>query len=82
LRKRKRRYPRSDRQILAAGLRDGLLGASDETPKTPVRSRRKRPREWKWTLGPIRDGYVQPAADPEASLADTEVSPVRPAVES
>lgn len=74
LRKRKRRYTRSDRQILAAGIRDGLLSGADETPRTPIRPGRKRPREWKWTLGPIKDGYVQPAGDPDEALADTAVS--------
>ncbi|EEP80248.1 predicted protein [Uncinocarpus reesii 1704] len=48
------------RQIRAAGLRDRAPRADDdpETPQTPVRRRRKRQRQWRWTLGPIKDGHV------------------------
>ena len=83
-RRRKRKYQRSGRQVLAAGLRDGLIDATSdlETPKTPVQRRSKRPRQWRWTLGPVKDGYVQEASDATdtPTTGSNDSSPVTPVV--
>ena len=81
-RRRKRKYQRSERQVLAAGLRDGLIDATPdmETPKTPVQRRSKRPRQWRWTLGPVKDGYVQEVSESTDSPTtdSNDLSPVTP----
>ncbi|KAK2838269.1 hypothetical protein FQN49_006451 [Arthroderma sp. PD_2] len=61
---------RSERQILAAGVRDGLLPSREDhlPPQTPIHQRTVQ-REWKWTLGPIRDGYAQPSSPPSSDRA-------------
>lgn len=72
----KRKSRRGERQIRAAGIRDGLLvpdttttttnnnnnnnKSYSECPQTPSHRGQKRLRQWRWTLGPIKDGYVQP----------------------
>ncbi|PGG99624.1 hypothetical protein AJ80_09319 [Polytolypa hystricis UAMH7299] len=64
--KAKRKNSASERQIRAAALRDGLINVStnyrwDNTPQTPQLQRcKKRLRKWRWTLGPIENGHVQP----------------------
>ncbi|KAF3895081.1 hypothetical protein GTR04_2946 [Trichophyton interdigitale] len=61
---------RSERQILAAGVRDGLLPSREDSlpPQTPIHQRTVQ-REWRWTLGPIKDGYVQSSSPPSSDLA-------------
>ncbi|EFR03860.1 hypothetical protein MGYG_06859 [Nannizzia gypsea CBS 118893] len=61
---------RSERQILAAGVRDGLLPSREDSlpPQTPIHQRTVQ-REWRWTLGPIQDGYVQSSSPPSSDLA-------------
>ncbi|KAK2797110.1 hypothetical protein FQN50_009301 [Emmonsiellopsis sp. PD_5] len=60
----------SERQIRAVALREDHLAPSgaygwDNTPQTPLlHKRRKRPREWRWTLGPIENGLVQQQQQP------------------
>ncbi|KAK2746591.1 hypothetical protein FQN55_005579 [Onygenales sp. PD_40] len=60
----------SERQIRAVALREDHLAPSsaygwDNTPQTPLlHKRRKRPRDWRWTLGPIENGQVQQQQQP------------------
>lgn len=53
--KEKRREPKT------GDKRDSSDSESDTCPVTPVAGRRKRRREWVWTLGPIAGG--QPTED-------------------
>ncbi|KAM5470647.1 hypothetical protein MauCBS54593_003688 [Microsporum audouinii] len=72
---------RSERQILAAGVRDGLLPSREDSlpPQTPIHQRTVQ-REWRWTLGPIKDGYVQPSSPPSSDRA-TPPAPSTPLAE-
>ncbi|KAL2215881.1 hypothetical protein M432DRAFT_116107 [Thermoascus aurantiacus ATCC 26904] len=53
--KKRKKNMRSERQIRAAALRDGLKGDDYDlaSPQTPRQSRRKRLCKWRWTLGPL-----------------------------
>ncbi|KAL1959287.1 hypothetical protein VTO42DRAFT_2474 [Malbranchea cinnamomea] len=79
-RRRKRKYQRSERQVLAAGIRDGLIDSTTdcETPRTPVQRRSKRARQWRWTLGPIKDGYVQEMSPLSSSSSSSSCSTGEP----
>jgi hypothetical protein len=52
----KKHKRRTKRKIHAAGLRDIKDQESQDGSGTPVQGRRKRRREWKWTLGPLSEG--------------------------
>ncbi|KAF3481357.1 uncharacterized protein GIQ15_04116 [Arthroderma uncinatum] len=67
---------RSERQILAVGVRDGLLPSREDSlpPQTPIHQRTVQ-REWRWTLGPIRDGYAQPSSPPNSDRATPPIQP-------
>ncbi|EFW21508.1 conserved hypothetical protein [Coccidioides posadasii str. Silveira] len=74
---KRKKHARSMRQIRAAGLRDRVPCPDDdvETPQTPVNRRRKRQRQWRWTLGPIKDGHVLPSRDDGSNAAVQETDP-------
>ncbi|KKZ68012.1 hypothetical protein EMCG_06354 [[Emmonsia] crescens] len=62
----KRKHSISERQIRAVALREDLAGSGgaygcwNNTPQTPLlHQRRKRPRQWRWTLGPVENGHAQ-----------------------
>jgi hypothetical protein len=79
-RRTKRKMPRSERQIRAAAIRDGLPDhAYDcQTPQTPMQRRRKRLRKWQWTLGPVEHGKVLTSNTSNPSSASAGVNDDRP----
>lgn len=82
LERKKRRTMRTERQVRAVALLDGL--ESDQyggcsTPQTP-QGRVKRRREWKWTLGPINTDITTTTSSGSVSSATT--TPETPSVSS
>ncbi|KAJ5784430.1 uncharacterized protein N7503_009642 [Penicillium pulvis] len=82
LERKKRRTMRTERQVRAVALLDGL--ESDQyggcsTPQTP-QGRVKRRREWKWTLGPINTDIATTTSSGSVSSATT--TPETPSVSS
>lgn len=70
---RKRKSSRSHRQIRAVAIRDGF--DQEEGPQTPVQGRRKRRREWRWTLGPLNEGTGEGDVLREKVDSQTQFSP-------
>lgn len=60
---------------IVAQLEDrGDASEGDDVPSTPVQGRRKRRRDWVWTLGPIEVG-APPPADPDQDVLNGRETP-------
>jgi hypothetical protein len=64
---RKKRKSRSKRQVHAAAARD-VKDEKDDGPGTPVQGRKKRRREWKWTLGSLDEANVPADSETEGEV--------------
>jgi len=66
--KRKSIEGHSERQIRAAAIRDGLAEDAEFEPSTPAHTsqRKRRRREWKWTLGPLDENNGAATSSSEA----------------
>ncbi|KAI1922071.1 hypothetical protein LOZ66_003876 [Ophidiomyces ophidiicola] len=75
---KRKKHSRYTRQVRAAGLRDIAPRPNEEpiTPQTPIARRSKRQRQWRWTLGPIKDGHVQMTC--HGSRLDAAPEPIEP----
>lgn len=75
LERKKRRSMRTERQVRAVALLDGLdsdqFTGSSSTPLTPLQGPAKRRREWKWTLGPLQTSTTGDLSPESASSLNT-----------
>lgn len=78
--KRKSVEGHSQRQVQAAALRDGLRDEAEYEPTTPAHGsrRKRRRREWKWTLGPVdrSSDQADSLAPSPASKGNEEAAPM------
>ena len=74
---RRKRKARSDRQIEAVAIRDGI-GEAERIQKrlkaTPNSRRKRRRRQWEWTLEPLKKKTSSPKDSKHVSLPDNSLS--------
>ena len=78
----RKRKARSNRQVEAAAIRDGLDSADrlrKRLRRTGDGKRKRKRRQWEWTLGPLRETSPPKESGPALTTTSSSKSPTPPA---